>query len=85
MAIYNRELIEPLVAALERSTTRVAELERENGRLEAENRVLVARTEAQSVEPTPEPPLIFLRRRWVWIAVLVAFVVIMAALPAWPG
>ena len=53
MATYNRELIEPLVAALERSTARVAELERENGRLEAENRALLARTAPESVETAP--------------------------------
>jgi hypothetical protein len=36
MAAYTRSVLEPLVAALERSEGRVAELERENGRQSAE-------------------------------------------------
>ena len=66
MIAYTRSLLEPLVAALERSQGRVAELERENGQLAAELRALQApqdaqegtqegRTAAEAPDPTTEP------------------------------
>jgi hypothetical protein len=63
MATYTRSILEPLVAALERSQTRVSELERELGRFAAEREAaearyaaLEARTAAQSAGPIPGPP-----------------------------
>ena len=66
MIAYTRSLLEPLVTALERSQGRVAELERENGRLAAELRALQAPPEPQNAtqegrraaegpEPSSEP------------------------------
>ena len=43
MAAYTRSVLEPLVTALERSQSRVSELERENGGLVKENVTLVER------------------------------------------
>jgi hypothetical protein len=84
MATYTRSILEPLVAALERSQSRVGVLEREVGELRAENRALLARTEAHIAEPTTDPPLLFPRRRWVWVVILCAFVVATGLLLAWP-
>ena len=47
MIAYTRSLLEPLVAALERSQGRVSELERENGGLANANAVLAERLAAQ--------------------------------------
>src|SRR5918997_1172804 len=47
MAAYTRAVLEPLVAALERSQARVAELERESGGLARENGALTERLAAQ--------------------------------------
>jgi len=60
-----------------------AQLEQESGELRAGNRALLTRTEVQAADPAPEPPLLFLRRRWLWIAVLVAFVAAIVLLTAW--
>jgi ferric-dicitrate binding protein FerR (iron transport regulator) len=84
MATYNRELIEPLVAALERSTARVAELERENGRLEAENRALLASTAPQSADSTPEPFWSRSPRGWIAGVAMVLAIVAVVVLLGWP-
>lgn len=61
MAAYTRSLLEPLVNALERSEGRVAELERENGRLVAERDgaraeldALRAAEASRAAQPEPE-------------------------------
>jgi hypothetical protein len=91
-------IIAPLVGelaasrqALERQAGEVRELEREVGRVSAlldsaraQIRTLTAPTASQSVEPATEPSVLFLRRRWLWVAVLIAFVVLTAWLLAWP-
>jgi hypothetical protein len=57
MAAYTRSILEPLVQSVDRLTTRVAELERENGRLsERLESTLTASTAPQSAEPTTEAP-----------------------------
>jgi helix-turn-helix protein len=91
-------IIAPLVGelaasrqALERQAGELRELEREVGRVSAlldsaraQIRTLTAPTASQSVEPATEPRVLFLRRRWLWVMVLVAFVVLIVALLAWP-
>jgi hypothetical protein len=52
MIAYTRSLLEPLVAALERSQSRTAELERENGELTAR---LTAAEERLRMLETPNP------------------------------
>jgi excisionase family DNA binding protein len=54
------------------------------GELRAENRALLASTTAHNVEPTREPSVLFLRRRWLWVSVLAGFVVVIVLLLAWP-
>jgi len=77
MISYTRTLLEPLVAALERSQGRVGELERENGRLTAELQALrpsqepqEAAQEARRTAHGPEPPTEtsepWWRRWWAW-------------------
>jgi len=63
MAAYTRSLLEPLVQTIERQAERVAELEREVGRLTERlalagpsESTLTASTAPQSVEPTTEAP-----------------------------
>jgi hypothetical protein len=91
-------IIAPLVGelaasrqALERQAGELRELEREVGRVSAlldsaraQIRTLTAPTASQSVEPATEPSVLFLRRRWLWVAVLIAFVVLTTWLLAWP-
>jgi len=76
MAVYTRSVLEPLVAALERSEGRVAELERENGRLAAELAAALiapqppvdASTAPESPAPAPEAAPLWWRRWRSWLA-----------------
>ena len=68
---------------IERQAGELRALEREVGELRAENRALVARTEAQAVEPTPEP-LPARWRAWVDGALMVLTIVALVVLLAWP-
>ena len=68
--------------ASERKDAELRELERELGRVtalldsaRAQIRTLTPPTAPRTLGPTPGPSLLFLRRRWVWIVVLAAFVV----------
>ena len=88
MAAYTRSVLEPLVAALERSEEHARQLERENGRLSAElgaereaRSALEVRTASESVEPSTAPtpvtvdPLAPLwRRMWLVLATLLALI-----------
>jgi hypothetical protein len=74
MAAYTRSVLEPLVAALERSEDRTRELERQVGRLQAENDALRASNatldapgSTQATEPASET-FVPWYRRWDWVA-----------------
>ena len=56
MAAWSTAVLAPLVAELAVSRQRIEDLSAQVGELRAENRVLAARTEARSVEPTTEAP-----------------------------
>ena len=74
MIAYTRTLLEPLVAALERSQGRVAELEREVGSLRAQLATLEAHqthTEAHQTAQAPGPTRGASVPRWRrWLAML---------------
>jgi excisionase family DNA binding protein len=74
MAAYTRSLLEPLVQTIERLAGELREVEREVGELRAENRALVARTGAQTVEPTMGPVYGRLRVLTPWLLGLLAVV-----------
>jgi excisionase family DNA binding protein len=83
MATYTRSILEPLVSALERSETRVAELERENGHLTAENATLRASQAARDAQEqasmppaTSEAPAPLWTRGWARTALLVLVIVV---------
>jgi excisionase family DNA binding protein len=92
-------IIAPLVAELaatrqasERKDAELRDLEREIGRVTAlldsargEIRALTARPRTEMPATPPEQASwAWLRRRWVWVAVLVAFVLGIVALLVWP-
>ena len=82
-------IIAPLVGQLDAQRKKTIERQADQlvshaeqiGRL---NAALEARTASHCVEPTTEPSVSFLRRRWVWVTVLIAIVVLTAWLLAWP-
>jgi excisionase family DNA binding protein len=85
MAAWSTAVLAPLVAELAVSRQRIEDLSAQVGELRAENRALEARTAPQSVEPPTGASLLFLRRQWLWVAVLAGFVVLIVTVLAWPG
>jgi excisionase family DNA binding protein len=75
MIAYTQTLLLPLVEALERSQATVGEQAEAIGRLEAENRALVARTEAHVAEPAAEPSRPPRRVWWLWLVLLAPILV----------
>jgi excisionase family DNA binding protein len=76
MIAYTQTLLLPLVEALERSQATVREQAETIGRLEAENRALVASTAPQIIKPTPEPPLARWRKWAPWLLAVLAIVAV---------
>jgi excisionase family DNA binding protein len=76
MATYTRSLLDPLVTRMAEQEGIIRELERENGRLSAENRALEAHTAPQNVETTKEAPAPWWRTPDAWITPAVATVVL---------
>jgi excisionase family DNA binding protein len=80
----SRQANERLADQLMGQADRIAELERENGLLTAENHALEARTAVQSVEPIMEAPMSRWRRHLPWLiaaAVLTVMVVLFVFAP----
>jgi len=86
-AAYTRSVLEPLVAALERSQTRVSELEREAGTLTAERDAAQAQHASilavQLETGSSGAPAPFWRSWWPWLVLLVA-IVLAGVLLGWP-
>jgi hypothetical protein len=90
MAAYTRSILEPLVAALERSENRARDLERENGRLTAElsagrtaRTTLEARTAPEVPAPATDTLAPLWRTWWSWLLGLLALATV-SALVVWP-
>jgi excisionase family DNA binding protein len=84
MAVWSETFLAPLIARTAEQEAVIRDQAETIGELRAENRALLSRTEAQIARSTSEPSVLFLRRRWLWVTVLVAFVVAITLLVAWP-